>query len=150
MRQIPIAHGSAFHLEFDATSESPTLFSPVRFLYNQIKRLLIPHETLLAVEQTGRFSWQALDWVGWLLHPECWLEGARLAYQFQLLTMKNEEFHRSIFQECSLRSKNNEKFYSQLDSTTLPGILVNASTCDSGITHVGSLHVAINDGMYAS
>ena len=61
-RQVPIADGSAWHLEWDSPSEAPTVFRPHVFMLQQIKRAILP-ETLKETERTGLFSWRSLDWV---------------------------------------------------------------------------------------
>ncbi|CAF5138770.1 unnamed protein product, partial [Rotaria sp. Silwood1] len=42
-RRIPIAFGSAWHLEQDAISEAPTTYRPTKFLVEQIRRAIFGH-----------------------------------------------------------------------------------------------------------
>lgn len=113
-RQIPIADGSAFHLEWDSPSEKPTTFLPTTFMAQQIKRVILP-EWLHFVEQTGHFSWRSLDWVAWITRPESWFEGIRLAWEFQNEASADAGHLNSVTQDCAARCKANQSFYAQLD-----------------------------------
>ena len=114
-RQIPIADGSAFHLEFDSPSEAPTGFKPTQFMAQQIYRALFVPETLASAESTGFFSWRSLDWIAWIQHPEMWVEGIRLAWEFQQATSAPAEERGAVLQSCADRCKANQKFYLELD-----------------------------------
>lgn len=113
-RQIPIADGSAWHLEWDAPSEAPTTIQPIGFMVDQIKRAIIP-ETMSSAEKTGFFSWRSLDWIAWISHPESWMEGIRLAWYFQKETMSPPEERQKLNAECAARCKANQIFMESLN-----------------------------------
>lgn len=86
-RQIPIAYGSAWHLEQDAATEAPTSFRPSRFLLDQVLRATFRFQRYVSIEQTGFFPWRTIDWIGWISHPDHWLRAIRLTLAFQWFTM---------------------------------------------------------------
>ena len=114
-RQLPVANGSAWHLEFDSPSEAPTTIKPVEFMQQQIYRALCVPETLASAEASGQFSWRSLDWVGWITSPTKWVEGIRLAYHFQESATQPTDVINKIQQSCADRTKANEKFYAKLN-----------------------------------
>lgn len=122
-RQIPIAIGSAYHLEWDSPSEAPTSFKPSDFMIQQIKRLIIPY-TLKEAEETGLFPWRSLDWAAWVTHPDHWVRGIRLALAFQKGTSESEQVRNDILRDCAERCKANEQFYNQLDKELLGTLLM--------------------------
>jgi hypothetical protein len=113
-KQIPISDGSAWHLEWDAPSEAPTVIQPVSFMLDQLRRMVMP-ETLRSAEKTGMFSWRSLDWISWIINPQLWLEGIRLAYHFQLETMKSAEERAQLNEDCAARCKANQQFMEKLN-----------------------------------
>lgn len=114
-RQIPIADGSAWHLEWDSPSEAPTTFQPAVFIVQQLKRIFISPEYLATAQNTGLFSWRSLDWIGWIVRPTMWLEGLRLAWYFQKETMISEDSRKQTNQDCAERCKADQKFFLYLD-----------------------------------
>ncbi len=110
-RQAPIAHGSAFHLEWDSPSEAPTSYRPSSFFARQVKRLIF-HESIAEAASTGHFSWRSLDWIGWISHPKNWIEGLRIALAFEKATRKMSA---EITDEVAARSKANQAFYEKLN-----------------------------------
>jgi hypothetical protein len=138
-RQIPIADGSAFHLEWDSPSEKPTTFLPSTFMAQQIMRVILP-ERLGDVEKTGHFPWRSLDWVGWIIRPSAWLEGIRLAWEFQKEASADASQLDSVTQDCAARCKANQSFYAQLDEEMKGKLLLPARQ--------GSVIVARDAGMF--
>ncbi len=138
-RQIPIAIGSAYHLEWDSPSEAPTSFQPIQFMLDQIYRVIVP-ETLSYVQKSSLYSWRSLDWMAWLTHPEFWIAGLRLAWQFQVGTMVSDDERSRLLQDCAQRCKANEKFYDQLNKEE-QGRLLQAGK-------KGSIIVARTQGMF--
>lgn len=63
-RRIPIAYGSAWHLEQDAITEAPTSFRPSTFLINQLARATVNYQSYKSMEETGLFPWRTIDWIG--------------------------------------------------------------------------------------
>jgi hypothetical protein len=114
-RRMPIAFGSAWHLEQDAETEAPTSYRPTRFLSEQILRAGIGYVSHAAIEQSGLFPWRTLDWVGWIRHPEQWAIGMKVMFAFQLATMASGEQRQATVQKVALQCKANEQFYSSLD-----------------------------------
>jgi hypothetical protein len=136
-RQIPIHIGSAYHLEWDAPSEAPTTFQPITFMAKQVYRVLVP-ETLKQAEATGMFSWRSLDWIAWIRRPDKWIEGIRLAVDFQFATMSKQAVHDSIARECAERCHANESFFNTLNAVVGQDLLLPEK--------YGSLIIARNAG----
>ncbi len=114
-RRMPIAFGSAWHLEQDAESEAPTAYKPTTFLWNQIIRACIGHSYYSAIKRTGLSPWRSLDWIGWLRHPKAWLTGFRVALRFQLATMQNLSHRQKIIDSVAQQCRENEKFFEELN-----------------------------------
>jgi hypothetical protein len=114
-RRMPIAFGSAWHLEEDAETEAPTSYKPINFLANQIMRAGTGYVSYSSIEKTGMFPWRTLDWIGWMKHPEKWSVGIRVALAFQLQTMASLEQRKRMLQEVAEQCKANEKFYDALN-----------------------------------
>lgn len=114
---IPIARGSARHLEWDAQSEAPTSYRPKNFMLAQIFRACIGYESLKSAKATGHFSWRSLDWCAWLKHPEQWPEGIRIMRAFEKVTgsYANPEIRNAKLQEVASRCKANQIFYEALN-----------------------------------
>lgn len=112
-RQIPIANGSAWHLEQDAETEAPTGLLPHNFFLDQIIRATVGYGSHASAEQTGLFPWRTLDWIGWLRHPEHWLAGLKIAVGFQWSTMFGDR--QKTLKEVALQCVENEKFFQNLN-----------------------------------
>lgn len=75
----------------------------------------------------------SINWVSWLLHPEKWLEGLKLAYASQLHIQEGrcrcrvskadggpfETVQDELLADLSSRCKANERFYTQLHKDVL-------------------------------
>ena len=112
-RQIPIANGSAWHLEQDAATEAPTGLLPHNFFLDQLIRATIGYGSHASAEQTGLFSWRTLDWIGWIRHPEHWLAAIKIAVGFQWSTMFGDR--QMTLKDVALQCVENEKFFQNLD-----------------------------------
>jgi len=112
-RRIPIAYGSAWHLEQDAITEAPTSFRPSTFLINQLTRATVNYQTYKSIEQTGLFPWRTIDWIGWIQHPEHWFRALKLAITYQLFVLFDDRQKTldSIAQQC----RANEQFFDDLN-----------------------------------
>ncbi|CAF1635629.1 unnamed protein product, partial [Adineta ricciae] len=112
-QRIPIANGSAWHLEQDAHTEAPTSYKPTKFLRDQLKRLFIDNISLKEISTTGEFPWRTIDWLGWISHPNHWYRGFKLLAQFQIFTMFHDRTNllNDVAKQCFI----NEKFFDQLD-----------------------------------
>ncbi|CAF1575291.1 unnamed protein product, partial [Didymodactylos carnosus] len=112
-RRIPIAFGSAWHLEQDAETEAPTSYRPTKFLGNQITRATVRYISHASVEQTGLFPWRTIDWIGWIRHPDHWLLGLKVTLAFQLVAMFDDRI--TMLKKVAAQCQTNEKFYEKLD-----------------------------------
>jgi hypothetical protein len=54
-RQIPIAMGSAWHLEWDSPSEKPTSIQPIQFMKDQIRRSVYLFYSFIGIQHTNIF-----------------------------------------------------------------------------------------------
>jgi len=138
-RQVPIADGAAFHLEYDSPSEAPTGFKPHMFMLQQIQRVVVP-ETLEQCEATGHFSWRSLDWISWITHPEQWVSGLRLAWHFQQCTMVPPEERQKVLDHCAARAKLSDKYFEELNKLMGGNLLIPGN--------VGSVIVARNESKW--
>lgn len=80
--------------------------------------------------------------MGWITHPEKWIEGIRLAYHFQLATTQAPDLRKRIDDDCAGRTKSNEKFFLSLDNEITSGeplLLPNK---------MGSIIVARTEGLF--
>jgi hypothetical protein len=112
-RRIPIAFGSAWHLETDAESEAPTSYRPSQFLIDQLIRATIGYISHSSVEQTGLFPWRTLDWIGWIRHPEHWLSAIKLTLAFQWFAMFDDR--KMTLKKVALQCVKNESFFQNLN-----------------------------------
>jgi len=112
-RRIPIANGSAWHLENDAQTEAPTNYKPTKFLWEQIKRLVLQNVSLKNISETGEFPWRTIDWIGWISHPDHWFRALKLSFQFQLFILFNDrtKILNDVAQQCFI----NERFFQELN-----------------------------------
>ena len=112
-RQIPIANGSAWHLEQDAVTEAPTGYHPSQFLISQFTRASVSQVSYASIERTGYFPWRTIDWIGWLRHPEHWLRGIKVFLAYQWFTA----FHDRVqtLKRVAVQCVENEKFYRNLN-----------------------------------
>ncbi|UJR17237.1 hypothetical protein I4U23_004132 [Adineta vaga] len=112
-QRIPIANGSAWHLEQDAHTEAPTNYKPTSFFRDQLKRLFIDNVSFKEISITGEFPWRTIDWIGWISHPEHWYRGFKLLAKYQVFTMTHDRPNllNDVAKQCFI----NEKFFDQLD-----------------------------------
>lgn len=125
-RRWPIAYGSAWHLEQDAETEAPTTFKPTTFMASQIRRATVGYVSQVSIEKTGLFPWRTLDWIGWIHHPELWIPGIKLAFDFQLATMANPQQRQAMLKKLAAQCKANQGYYDALNEAVggqllLPG-----------------------------
>ena len=113
-RRWPIAKGSAYHLEQDATTEAPTTYTPINFLFDQSVRAIYKHISHSLVEKTGQFPWRTLNWIGWLQHPTHWWLGIKLALAVQL-SFNNKLEKEKIYLQVEKQCKENQRIYDQLN-----------------------------------
>lgn len=114
-RRWPIAYGSAWHLEQDAETEAPTTYKPSAFMSSQIWRATVGYVPHSSIEKTGLFPWRTLDWVGWIHHPELWIMGMKLAFDFQLAAMANPQQRQAMLQKIAVQCKSNQAYYDALN-----------------------------------
>lgn len=112
-RQIPIANGSAWHLEQDAATEAPTGLLPHNFFLEQAIRATVGYGSHASAEQTGLFPWRTLDWIGWIRHPEHWLAAIKIAVGFQWSTMFGDR--QMTLKDVAVQCVENEKFFENLN-----------------------------------
>ncbi|CAF3759956.1 unnamed protein product [Rotaria sp. Silwood1] len=112
-RRIPIAFGSAWHLEQDAISEAPTTYRPTKFLVEQIRRAIFGYVSYASIQQTGHFPWRTLDWIGWLRHPDHWLIGLKIVLGFQFFTMFEDRT--TMLKKVAAKCIANETFFECLN-----------------------------------
>ncbi|CAF1130829.1 unnamed protein product [Adineta steineri] len=112
-RRIPIANGSAWHLEQDAHTEAPTNYKPTKFLSDQLKRIFYDNIYLKDICQTGEFPWRTIDWLSWIYHPSHWYRALKLSIQFQIFTMFNDRTN--LLNDVSKQCFRNELFFSKLN-----------------------------------
>ncbi|CAF0978673.1 unnamed protein product [Rotaria sordida] len=112
-RQIPIAFGSAWHLEQDAETEAPTAYLPTKFLIEQLVRATCRYASYASIQQTGHFPWRTLDWIGWLKHPDHWFSGLKISLIFQWVTMFEDRT--AMLKNVAAQCIANEKFFEQLN-----------------------------------
>jgi hypothetical protein len=113
--KIPIAYGSAFHIEEDAETEMPTNYRPTTFLAQQAVRASVGYRSLASIEKNGFFPWRTLDWAGWAKHPKEWITGIKVALPFQLATMASPEQRQEMLKKLAAQCNENEKFYDALN-----------------------------------
>ncbi|CAF0875602.1 unnamed protein product [Rotaria sordida] len=112
-RRIPIAFGSAWHLEQDAESEAPTTYRPTKFLVEQLIRATFRYVSYASIQQTGHFPWRTLDYVGWLRHPDHWLVGFKIILAYQFFTMFEDRT--AMLKKVAAQCIANEKFFECLN-----------------------------------
>jgi hypothetical protein len=113
---MPIAYASAWHLEEDAETEAPTTFKPTSFLSDQLLSIIFKPARYTKIESSGLFSWQTLDWIGWLRRPTLWLTGIKIAFYFQLITQQASKKRKSMLIKLAKQCHYNEEFYNELDT----------------------------------
>jgi hypothetical protein len=111
--RIPISNGSAWHLEEDAQTEAPTNYKPTRFIFEQLKRLLLNNIRLKDINKSGEFPWRTIDWIEWIRHPEHWLRAFQILIKYQLFTMFSNRTN--ILNDVSKQCLINELFFNQLN-----------------------------------
>lgn len=112
-RQLPIANGSAWHLEQDGATEAPTGYHPSQFLINQFVRASISYVSYTSIEQTGYFPWRTIDWIGWIRHPEHWFRGIQVFLAYQWFTAFNDRVQ--TLKRVAVQCVENEKFFHSLN-----------------------------------
>ncbi|CAF3166031.1 unnamed protein product [Rotaria sp. Silwood2] len=112
-RRIPIAFGSAWHLEQDAESEAPTAYRPTKFLVEQLVRAIFRYVSYASIQQTGHFPWRTLDWISWLRHPDHWFVGFKIGLAFQLFTIFEDRT--TMLKKVAAQCIANEKFFERLN-----------------------------------
>ncbi|CAF2410026.1 unnamed protein product [Rotaria sp. Silwood2] len=112
-RRIPIAFGSAWHLEQDAKTEAPTTYRPTQFLIEQLVRTAFRYVSYTSIQQTGYFPWRTVDWIGWLQHPDHWFTGFKISLAFQWVTMFEDRT--TMLKKIAAQCIANENFFEQLD-----------------------------------
>ncbi|CAF3384629.1 unnamed protein product [Rotaria sp. Silwood1] len=112
-RRIPIAFGSAWHLEQDANTEAPTTYRPTQFLIEQLARITFRYVSYESIQQTGYFPWRTLDWIGWLQHPGHWLAAFKISLAFQWITMFEDRA--AMLKKVAAQCIANENFFEQLN-----------------------------------
>jgi hypothetical protein len=112
-RRIPIANGSAWHLEHDAQTEAPTNYKPTKFLWEQIKRLILQNVSLKNIWKTGEFPWRTIDWIQWISNPDHWFRALKLSFQFQIFILFNDrtKILNDVARQCFL----NERYFQELN-----------------------------------
>jgi hypothetical protein len=112
-KRIPISNGSAWHLEEDAQTEAPTDYKPTKFIFQQLKRLLLNNIYLKDISETGEFPWRTIDWIQWICHPEHWYRAFIISFQFQIFTMFNNRINllNNISKQCQI----NEEFFNKIN-----------------------------------
>ena len=129
-RRWPIAYGSAFHLEPDATSQAtPTHYLPSRFFLDQFIRAIYLYESYESIEKNGYFSWKTFNWLGWIKCPEQWLVGIKLAFYLQLASISSQAQDKLLLSSLAQKCYADEKFYTELDKKLDNKLLLPGQGC---------------------
>ncbi len=121
-RTVPIANGSAWHLEQDAQTEAPTNYKPHQFLLDQLKRVLLNNVSFKNISSNGEFPWRTIDWIGWIKHPDHWFRSFLILFKFEFFTIFNDRDN--LLNDLSKQCFKNEEFYEKLNENLNSKILL--------------------------
>lgn len=112
----PVANGSAWHLEEDASTQLFALYyNPIKFIARQLRDILLRRINYDDLNNTGAFTWQTLDWQSWLKRPRQWLDGLLVALSFQLRLLDGESKRQILKNKISKQCLINQTVFEKLN-----------------------------------